>query len=444
MCMKAALTRRGFLRAAAAAGAAPCVIGRIGSAADASGRPAASDRVAVGMIGVGSMGGGHLACLVGMPEAKVVAVCDVSAAVREQAKGRAGNGCAAYADFRELLDRQDIDAVVVATPDHWHALATIEAARQGKDVYCEKPLTRTLAESQAVLRAVRRYGRVFQHGTQQRSDGGFRFACELVRNGRIGKVHTVEVSVPGGWTMPMPAPEPPPDPKVFDYDLWLGPAPWAPFSRARVDRVRWHHTYDYTIGYMAGWGAHHIDIAQWGQGMDDGGPVEYEGRAAFDREGICDAALAWRVECTYASGVRMIFTDSGYAFYGRAMDLPEGGSYRLRQGVRFVGSEGWVFVDRGAIDANPKSLLKEPIRPNEVRLYHSDNHMADFLRCVRTRMDPAAPVEAAHRSNSVCLIAELAARLGRKLKWDPQAERFLADEEANRLLSRAMREPWHL
>jgi len=441
------LTRRGFLKAAAVA--VPYAV--TSTALGGQGRPAASDRVAMGFIGVGSMGGGHLGGFLRHGGVQVVAVCDVDARQRQAARSRVdawyrNRQCAAYRDFRELIARDDVDAVCIATPDHWHAIPAIAAVRSGKAVYCEKPLSRTVAEGRAICRAVARYRATFQYGTQQRSDGAFRRACELVRSGRIGKVHTVEVSVPGGWKRPLPAPRPAPDPSVFDYDLWLGPAPWVPYSPERVNRWQWHHILDYTVGYLAGWGAHHVDIAQWGLGADAAGPVEFEGRGAFDPAGICDAALAWRVECTYADGVKMIFTDSGANYGGSGgVSLTADGGYRYPQGIRFRGSDGWVYVRRGFLDAHPKSLLREPIGPNDVHLYRSrGGHGANFIECIRTRRPTAAPVHSGHRSNSICLLCGIAVRLRRRLRWNPQAERFAGDDEANRMLSRAMRPPWRL
>ncbi|MFP4055747.1 MAG: Gfo/Idh/MocA family protein [Candidatus Brocadiia bacterium] len=424
-----ATTRRAFLHTAAAALAAPTVL--------PSRAFGANDRVTLGAVGVGGRGTGVMRGF--LRRAQVLAVCDVKRTRREAAKSlveRAYSqemakgtykGCAATTDYRELVAREDIDAVSIATPDHWHALVGIAAAQAGKDVYCEKPLTLNVAEGRAYARAITRYGRVFQHGTQQRSSGNFRHACELVRNHRIGKLHTIRVGSPRSGTCP---PQPPmPVPQGFDYDRWLGPAPWAPYTAKRCVTPWWYFIADYTMGFISGWGVHHVDIAQWGNGTDHTGPVTLEGSGDFPDDGLCDTATAWRVVCTYANGVRMVYADNR----------------KEKQGVRFEGDEGWVYVRRGHIDAQPKSLLKETVGPNETRLHRSrGGHAQDFINGVRSRGATACPIETAHRSNSICQLADIAIRLRRKLRWNPQTEQFVDDEEANRMLAKAMRAPWHL
>jgi predicted dehydrogenase len=308
-------------------------------------------------------------------------------------------------------------------------MPVIHAAKAGKDIYCEKPLSLTVAEGRAMGDAVRRYGRVFQHGTQQRSDQRFRLACELVRNGRLGKLHTVRLVVPGGRKSDSPPAQPVPD--WIDYDLWLGPSPWAPFCPQRIQNQYWYHTSDYSAGFVSGWGVHHVDIVQWALGTELGGPAEVEGKGEYPQDGLCDAAAKWRVEITYPGGVKAIFTDG-------SQDNPAG----REEWIRFEGDGGWVFVCRGAIDAEPKSLLREKFGLSDIRLYDSRGHGGNFLECVRSRKPTIAPIEVAHRSNTICLIADIAMRLGRKLKWDPAGERFVGDEQADRMLGRAMRAPW--
>jgi len=430
------VTRRGFLKALPSA-AAPLFVR--GSALGKAGGVAASERITVGVIGTGNQGTAHARGLVGMGEAQVVAVCDPFRHKREAAKRvvesayararTAGTfkGCAACNDFRDLLGRPDIDAVFIASPEHWHALHSIAAAKAGKDVYCEKALATTIAEGQAMVRAVRRYGRVFQVGTQQRSSGQFRLACELARNGYLGKLHTIKVGDPRGW--PGPKVETRPVPEGFDYDLWLGPAPWKPYFPQRVVNLKgWMLTYDYTVGFLSGWGQHEIDIAQWGAGTDHTGPVSVEGRGVVPTEGLNDTAILWHTEHTYANGLRLIFTSDN--------ENPHG--------IRLEGTEGWVFVNRSGMRADPPSLLK--VRPGaaDVRLYHSSDHRRDFLNCVKTRRDPVCPVEAGHHTYVICNLSDVAIRLGRKLRWDPARQRFVNDDEANRMLSRAMRPPWRL
>jgi predicted dehydrogenase len=338
-----------------------------------------------------------------------------------------GAVCRGYRDFRELLARPDIDAVFVCTPDNWHALQVIEAARSGKHCYSEKPLARTYAECAAMREAVQRNGVIFQHGTQQRSDPLFRFACELVRNGAIGKVHTVRVAVCGnearGWGVPT---RPPAD---VDWDMWLGPAPWAPYSAERIQNLHWYFIEDYSSGgYISGWGIHHVDIAQWGLGMDGSGPVSVEGRGVLAPDGMTDTPITWHVECEYASGARMVFTTLNEADFG----------------ITFEGSTGTVFVNRGGFWTKPASLAKERIPADGIRLVRSDNHHRNFLDSIRTRRPTVAPIEAGHRSQTICCLSDIAIQLGRKLRWDPASERIKGDPEATRMLSRAMRAPWRI
>lgn len=431
------VTRREFLKRGAGwmtATAAPWIIPA--SALGLARRPSPSSRIGMGIIGTGGMGIADMKSFLWHDHVQVVAVCDVDTAHREEAKQEAEKhyaehapsggyrGCAALHDFRELLARPDIDAVVVATPDHWHAPVTIAAVEAGKDVYCEKPLTRTVAEGRLVVEAVRRRGRVLQVGSQQRSDRRFRHACELVRNGRIGRLHTVRVWLPGGVETGLHPPEP--VPKGFDYDFWLGPAPWAPYAQARCHK-NWRHQWDYAGGLVADWGAHHLDIAHWGMGLDESGPVEVAGSAEWPSEGLYDMPLRYEVTYRYANGVTVI-----------ARDERDGDE----NGVSFEGTKGKVFVSRDTIRTEPASLAEARIGPNELRLYESTWHHGDFIECVRTRSEPVAPVETAHRSATACHLGNIALRLGRTLRWDPARERFENDPEADRLLARANRAPW--
>lgn len=438
------LTRREFLKSSAVAAAGTALAWPVIVPASVRGANAPSNRIAVGCIGVGRMGLGDMREVMGFKEAQVVAVCDVDSnrvkhaqkLVEEKysSQGKNGNykGCATYKDFRELVARKDIDAVLIATPDHWHALPAIAAAKAGKDIFLQKPLTLTIKEGRVLSNTVRRYGHIFQVGSQQRSDSRFRQACELVRNGRIGKLHTVKV---GFGTDPGTGQEPTmPVPDWLDYDFWLGPAPWAAYTEKRVHpqngygRPGWLRIADYGAGMITGWGAHHNDIAQWGMGTEYTGPVEIEGQGEYPKDGLWDVHGAFRIEYTYASGVKVICADTR----------------KNKQGVVFEGTEGWVYVRRGHLDANPKSLLTSTIGPNEFHLYKSNNHKGNFLECIKSRAETAAPVEVGHRSCTVCLLGEIAMRLGRKLKWDPEREQFTNDAEANRMVSRAMRSPWHV
>ncbi|MHC4645499.1 MAG: Gfo/Idh/MocA family protein [Planctomycetota bacterium] len=437
------LTRRRFLkRSAAAAGAAlawPAIV-----PCSALGVDSPSSRITIGCIGVGRMGLGDMRTILPFSRARVVAVCDLDSnradharqIVEEHYAGtkRSGayKGCAAYRDFRELLARDDIDAVLICTPDHWHALPAIAAAEAGKDIFIEKPLTLTIPEGRVLSDTVRRYGRVLQVGSQQRSDPRFRFACELVRNGRIGKLHTVKVGLP---TDPGTVPQPTmPVPANLDYDMWLGPTPWADYTQQRVHprdgygRPGWLRISDYCCGMITGWGAHHIDIAHWGMGAEYTGPVEIQGRAEYPKDGLWDVHGDFSIEYTYADGVRVICADNK----------------TNKQGVLFEGTEGWVYVKRRIIDAHPRSLLSSVIGPNEIHVYKSNNHKANFLDCIRTRAETVAPVEIGHRSCAACVLGYIAMLLGRKLKWDAKKEMFINDDQANRMLTRPMRSPWNL
>jgi predicted dehydrogenase len=401
------------------------------------------------------MGGGHVRGWLGQEDVQLVAVCDLRHSFRQKAKlaidQKYGNqDCATYHDFRELLARSDIDAVCVATPGHWHAMIGIEAAKNGKDMYLEKPADVHVAAAKALRAAVNRYGVVFQFGTQQRSGQAFRLACELARNGRLGKLHTIVVGSVPGVTFPNQPTQPEPDPRVFDYDMWLGPAPWAPYtfqraaSRAEGSPGYWMHIHDYGLGCLSGaWGIHHIDIAQWANGTDETGPLEIEGTGVLPQDGLCDTPLTWRVEHLYANGVKMLHIDAKHT----EAEFPQFKNGMLPQrgcGVLLLGNEGWVLVSRGGIDASAMSLLREPIGLDEIRLPVSNHHKRDFLECVRTRKQTVSPIEAAVRSDTICHLDDIAIRTGRKLRWDPAKEQFLNDEAANRLLSRPMRSPWVL
>jgi predicted dehydrogenase len=422
---KKTTTRRQFLKNSAitAAGAALALPSIVSSSALGANAP--SNRITIGSIGLGNQGVSNLKGFIGQPGCQVVAICDVDAAHREQTRQIAKlEPASSYNDFRDLLARDDIDAVVVCTPDHWHVPISIAAVRAGKDVFCEKPLTLTIAEGRTLVDEVKRYGRIFQTGSQQRSSDNFRFACELVRNGRIGKVHTARIGIPGNnrtceptWTV-----EPVPD--GFDYDLWLGPAPWEPYTPKRC-HYEFRFMLDYSGGQVTNWGAHHIDIAQWGLGMDESGPVEIEGKGEFPTSGLFTTATKVHFETTYASGTKLTCETGG-------------------SGTRFEGADGWIHVDRGKLETQPDSLKKEIIAPTEIQLYRSRDHKQNFLDCIKSRKDPIANAETGHRTSTLCHLGNIAMLLGRKLKWDPRKEQFIGDEHANRMCSRTMRSPWRL
>jgi predicted dehydrogenase len=396
---------------------------------------AANDRVVMGAIGIGSPQSRGRAIFHDAVRQKAVyvAVCDVDANHRERAAKEVGKDCAQYEDFRELLDRKDINAVTIAVPDHWHALIAIEAMKKGKDVYGEKPLALTIAEGKAMVKAARAHERVFQTGSQQRSDARFRLACELVRNGRLGKIKTVETHIgsnPQSPSIPAVAP-----PQGLNWDFWLGPAPkvdYAELTQGRSKYTRCHYEfrwwYEYSGGKMTDWGAHHNDIAQWGLGMDHGGPsaIEAEGTPPSTAPNSYNCHPNFKITYTYANGTKLICRSQG------------------NNGVRFEGENGqWIFVSRGEIKASDEKLLKEPLPQNALRLEVSANHMANFMDCLRTRKRPICDVEIGHRSVTVCHIGVIALRTGQKLKWDPVKEAF-DDPDANKWLSRPMRAPWEL
>jgi predicted dehydrogenase len=432
-------SRRDFLKTASAAaiGAAGLPLFIPASALGRSGAVAPSNRIVIGCIGVGGMGTGNMNSFLGKPEAQIVAVCDVDAKhradARETVEKKTGKkGVAEYNDFRALLARKDLDAVSIATPDHWHALIAVAAAQKGLDIYGEKPLGYTIAEGRAIVNAVDRYGVVWQTGSWQRSVRNFRHACELVRNGRIGKVHTVRVGLPAGYSVAeQGGAYPTAVPAGFDYDMWLGPAPRAPYC---PNRCHWNFRWisDYSGGQLTDWAGHHCDIAQWGMGTELTSPVEIEGVGEFPKakDGLFDTAKSYRFVCTYAEGFTMIVADQN--------QQPRG------MGVQFEGTEGWIWVDREGFDASPRTLLTSVIGPDEIHLYRSDDHHQNFLDCVRTRAETVTPARVAHRSIMIGHLGLIAMKLGRKMRWDPVAERFPDDPEADRLLSRPMRSPWHL
>ncbi len=429
---KQTIKRRDFLKRTAGVSAGAVAFPYIvpSSALGLSGAVAPSNRITVGCIGTGGMGSGNMSGFLGRRDAQVVAVCDVDSVHREEARNnvntRYGNeDCAAYNDFRELLARDDIDAVSMATPDHWHGVICVMAAQAGKDIYGEKPLAYNIAEGRAIVNAVQRYGRVWQTGSWQRSQDHFRFGCELVRNGRIGKVHTVKVGLPNTNSIREGSTAPSDPPEGFDYDMWLGPAPYAPYCEARCHwNFRWIS--DYAGGQLTDWTGHHIDIAHWGMDTELSAPrvIEGSGRWPLATNGLFDTVEHYTFTCEYREGFTMIV------------------SGLLPGGTRFEGENGWVYVTRGHIDAEPKSLLNEVIGAEEIHLYESSNHIGNFLDCVKTRATTITPVDVAHHSAMVGHLGIIAMKLERKLRFNPGSESFIGDSEADRMLSRPMREPW--
>jgi predicted dehydrogenase len=411
-------TRRGFLkRTAAAAAAAPWIVPA--SALGRSGDLSPSERVVMGAIGLGHGTG---------EQQPYVAVCDVQKQRLEAGVNWNGGPakCTGYSDFRDLLARQDIDAVRIATPHHWHVPISIAAIKAGKDVFCEKPLGITIAEGRALRDAVRRHRAVFEHGTESRANP---------RNGYLGEVRSVHVMCPAGHNGAGGPTSPAPVPPGLDYDLWLGPSPWAPYTAGKHGSGYWYFNSDFEpSGWISAWGVHVVDIMQWALGMDDTGPVEIEGSGQVG-QWPRDTPYDWDLTYTYANGVRVRYTP------GHVAESRPGG-----EGIIFEGSQGWLCISyygrlvKDGKAAEPESLLTARLGPNDVRLPVADS----FRNCVRKRQRPVAHAEAAHRSTSFCQLGAICVRLGRRLKWDPLKEEFPGDPEANRLLGRAMREPWGL
>jgi predicted dehydrogenase len=432
-----------------------------GSALGLGGSVAPSARIAVGSIGLGGRGLDDLRAFLNEKDAQVVAVCDVHAGRLEKARQvvnqHYGNsGCRGYEDFRELVARKDIDACVIATADQWHVLTALAAVRAGKDVYVEKPLGLSVREGQALRQEVHRHKRVFQFGTQQRSDRKFRVACELALNGRIGKLRHIAVwapgSVPGGPTE-LVAP-----PRGLNYDLWLGPCRSKPYTKDLADtpygtpEPTWRFISDYALGFIAGWGIHPLDIAVWGAGAQlFGGPLEVEGRGTFHSEGVCDTATIWNVKMKAASGLTLLFvgTPNGYG-KPTGEPWPQEGDWKQRYGeisdygTALEGADGWVHVDRDRIHFHPESLVDENEDSFGIRLPKSPQHVRNFLACIKSRAETVCPIDEAVRSDTLCHVSDIAMRLNRKVIWDPKRERFTDDPEANLRLARRMRAPWRL
>lgn len=435
---KKLISRRNFLKTSAAALAAPAIV-----PSTVFGQSAPSNTMLIGCIGMGRQGQGDMQELIyrGLEVgARVVAVCDVDTHRMEDAQWMVDKiyateldknsykGCAAYNDFRELLAQKDIDGVLIVTPDYWHAVHGVAAAKAGKDIYLEKPMTFSIVEGQKLVKAVRQNKRILQVGSQQRSSVYFRMACELTRNQRIGKLHTIRVWLPEDQGSGNPNVLP--VPKNLNYDFWMGPTSEEPFTEDRVHPQRnytrpgWLQIERYCRGMITGWGSHMNDIAQWGNGSEETGPVEIAATAEFPDRGLFNVHTTFHSDAVYSNGVKLIQETGNPA------------------GVRFEGEDGWIFVQRGKIEASQKSILQEEIGKDETKLYVSTNHMKNFLECMRSRKDPIAPVEVGHRSNSLCVLTHIAMKMGRKLQWDPQVERFVNDDEANSFLDYSHRNPW--
>jgi predicted dehydrogenase len=450
------LSRRGFMQrslAALVAAGLPVWYAKELVAADQP-KDTPKDKIIMGAIGIGSpqsRGRAIMGDAMAQAGVEYVAVCDVDKAHREKAiddvksaqkkNNKPESEVKAYEDFRELLDRKDINAVTIATPDHWHTLVAIDALRKGKDVYCEKPLTLTIAEGIALTKVAKETGRIFQVGSQQRSDNRFRLACELVRNGRLGKIKQVETRIGGNPTGTFKTEPVPPG---LNWDMWQGQTGPVDFVKQRCHyEFRWW--YEYSGGKMTDWGAHHNDIAQWGLGMDESGPVavEAEGEQPSKEPNSYNCHPTFKITYTYANGAKVLCSNK---------QLPDSLEPKNDNGILFVGEgDKWIFVNRGMIiasdgDQKTSKLISEPLTKDhpKVDLYLSTNHMGNFIEGVRTRKPCICTADVGHRSVTVCHLGTIALRSGKKLKWDPVKQQFVGDDEANKWLSREMRKPWKL
>jgi predicted dehydrogenase len=423
------LNRRYFLKSVAGTallGAFPAIV-----PARVLGQNAPSNRITLGLIGMGLMMGGHQGTMTSRDDVQVLAVCDVDRRKREKAQAEVDGayaaktnrdtykGCAAYNEHEKIIERKDIDAVIVVTPDHWHAPISMAAMRSGKDVYVQKPMTLTIREGRLMSQVTDQYAAILQVGSQQRSNQAFRKACEIVRNGWIGKIHTIYAQL-GQFAPPASLPgEPIPD--GFDYDRWLGPTPWYPYNRERVKGDYgggWRRFWEYGSRKNGDWGAHHFDIIQWALGMDHSGPVEFYPKG-YD-------GLEYQTHI-YADGTKVL------------RDHPT----RHGQMIQFIGSDGEVLVSRGErLETTPAEWKDRPLGPGDVHLYESRDHEANWIECLKTRRQPICPTEIGHRTATICHLSGIAERLKRPLKWDPEKEEIIGDPAASRWLDRPRRAPF--
>lgn len=446
--------RRQFIKQSAFAAAMPTIISS--SALGAGNTPPPSERANIAIVGVGSRGIGLLQEALHNRGAQVVAVSDCFASKRQRAldkvkeiytqQGRHAIAEAkAYADFREMFAREDIDGVIVATTDHWHVPLSIYAIQAGKDVYVEKPLGVSVDYGFKLRKLVQDKGAVLQYGTQQRSDYKFRFACELARNGYVGKIESIDtwcgalgydpVGIPKRWPVDTPTTTPPAD---IDYERWIGPAPMKGYSDLRVSTDGSYHIYDNALGFIAGWGAHPLDIAQWGNDTDDTAPVHYEGTGKVNVGSMFDTVGIWDIHCKYANGVKMHFMDTATAMPVVKKYHPDPRDH----GTTFHGTEGWVCVARNGMQASDDNLRKIKLKDSDVRLYESGNHMGNFVDCIKSRKKPISPIESAVQSDLISHLSNAVVRMERPVTWDPKTEKVVGDSELAKTLNRSLRSPW--
>lgn len=426
-------SRRMFLKTTGAVAFSSLIPRRSSFAGNAISETPPSEQINLALIGCGGQGRGDARNA--QRSGRIVAICDVDAGRLAIAR-KDFPDAEGYADFREVLERKDVDAVICGTVDHWHTLVAMAAMKVGKDIYCEKPLTLTIDEGKRLVKVQRQTGRILQTGTQQRSSAHFRLACDLVRNGRIGKIERVEVWLPAGLrdgpfkTSPVP--------EGFDYDFWLGQTHKVPYVKERT-HVSFRYWWEYSGGTMTDWGAHHNDIVLWALEMDGSGPVTIEGKQLIDMiPGGFTAASEYEVTYTYANGIVHTCKSTTASGWGGSVKDPNG----QQHGIKFHGSNGWIWVTRGVINASDRNILTEKLPDDAKRVYLSNNHMGNFIDCVKSRKTPICPADVGHRSASLCHLGVIAIRLGRKLRWDPAAEQFVGDTEASTYLTRPMRKPY--
>jgi predicted dehydrogenase len=428
-------TRRDFLKRSATVATGALILPQIipSTALGMGSKLPPSDRIVMGAIGVGSQGSSNMRDFLKLKnQVQFVAVCDVDANHVAKAKGMAdaankNSDCRTYGDYREFLEKEKLDAVSIALPDHWHGIIYSAAANKKLDVYGEKPICRTIKDGQAIVSAAKKNNIIWQTGSWQRSRPNFHRAVELVKNGRIGKIKYIEVGLPNG-SKGIGTPPIVEVPAELNWEMWLGPALKVPYRG--VSHWNWRWILDYSGGQLTDWAGHHIDIANWGAGLERTGPVEISGEGIYPREGIYNVPIEYDFLCKYDNGIEMRVANSNRLVHGG--------------GATWHGENGWINVDRGRLEASDPKILQEVIGPNEIQIYKSDNHWQNFVDCIRSRKEAIAPVEVAYRAISVALLGEIAMTTGQKIQWNPEKEEIIGNPIASRLLSRPYRQPWSL
>jgi predicted dehydrogenase len=428
-------SRRDFFKQSASVVLGAVVLPQIipSTALGMGGKLPPSDRVVMGAIGVGSQGKSNMRDFLKLNnQVQFVAICDVDTAHQAEAnamvvKANNNSGCRLYGDYREFLEKEKLDAVCIALPDHWHGLIYSAAANKKLDVYGEKPICRTIKDGQMIVNAVKKNNIIWQTGSWQRSQANFHHAAELVMNGRIGKIKSIEVGLPDG-NKGIGTPPIMDVPKELDWEMWLGPALKVPYRG--IAHYEWRWILDYSGGQLTDWAGHHIDIANWGAGLDKTGPVEISGEGVYPREGLYNVPVEYDFMCKYANGIQMRVANQSRLVHS--------------SGATWYGDKGWINVDRGRTSASDPKILQEVIGEKEIHLYKSENHWQNFVDCVRSRKETIAPVEVAFRAISVALLGEIAMTTGQKIQWDPKKEEIIGNPKASRLLNRPYRQPWTL